>query len=76
MKDELVQLEETRSKVEEEKEKSQENIAPYKYKIKQKTDEKTKVTRDKEAFIVTCNSKVCTCIIVKVVYIFCIRASW
>lgn len=47
--------------MEEEKEKAQEKIAPYKYKIKQKTDEKTKVTKDKEAFIVTCNSEVCTC---------------
>lgn len=51
--------------MEEEKEKSQEKVAPYKYKIKQKTDEKTKVTKDKEAFLVTCNSKVCTCTILK-----------
>ncbi|KAK4329104.1 hypothetical protein Pmani_000515 [Petrolisthes manimaculis] len=58
LKDELTELEGTRSKLEEEKETAQENIAPYKYKIRQKTEEKSKITKTKEAYIVTCNSKV------------------
>lgn len=63
LKGEILKLEQDRSRLEEERDQAQAEVAPYKFQINDKCREKTKITQEKEAWIEAQNNKVCNFVI-------------
>ncbi|XP_042225507.1 DNA repair protein RAD50-like isoform X2 [Homarus americanus] len=58
LKEDISRLDQDRTRLEEEREQAQVEVAPYKYQIKSKTEEKTKIIKEKESWIEKGNLKV------------------
>lgn len=58
LKEEKSKLEENHRELEEEMEQAETEVTPFKYKIYEKTKEKSQVVRNKESYIDTENKKV------------------